>query len=116
MKGLFATDNAETYKVLRSDVIDPVSAVKELFDGIDGVGWYQYTGFPDFLATTVYFEFCGPIRNQYDKVGVDGLFGQYSPCGADATHFYPWNGIIHHLLAYAGHELYPSKCQKEPII
>ena len=94
--------------------INPVEAIGELFDGIDGVGYYERNGFPDVLATTEFYKNCGPIFNQYKNVDGTGAFGKFSPCGISAVFFQEWAGTIFRLAVYAGTEVFPSQCVGQP--
>ena len=85
-----------------------------MFDGLDGVEWYVQNGFPDVLATTQYFENCGPIFNQYKDVPGKGAAGQYTPCGISAVYFQPWVGVILRIAVYGGVEIFPSTCLGQP--
>ena len=94
--------------------ISPVEAIEELFDGIDGVGYYERNGFPDVLATTEFYKSCGPIFNQYKDVSSTGKTGSFSPCGISAVYFQEWAGVIYRLSAFAGTEIFPSQCIGQP--
>jgi uncharacterized surface protein with fasciclin (FAS1) repeats len=94
--------------------VNPIEALLELFDGIDGVGYYEQNGFPDVLATTQFFENCGPIFNQYKDVGANGKLGLFTPCGVDAVYYQPWAGVIIRLSVYGGVEIFPSTCLGQP--
>lgn len=94
--------------------LNPVEALGELFDGIDGVGFYERNGFPDVLATTEFYKNCGPIFNQYKNVDGTGASDKFSPCGISAVYFQEWAGVIFRLAVYANTEVFPSQCVGQP--
>lgn len=97
-----------------SQGVPAVDALMELFDGIDGVGYYNINGFPDVLSTTEFYANCGPIFDQYAISGPGGVLNGYPPCGISAVYYQRWRGVIFRLSVFGGVEIFPSTCEGQP--
>ena len=95
-------------------MLETSERAQELFDGMDGVGYYEVNGFPDVLKETDYYKDCGPIWNQYKNVPATGSKTGVPPCGYNAIFFQGWAGIIFRLSVYNGVEVFPSQCIGQP--